>query len=469
MIVRRERERWATPRIARAEENVAAKIRTILDNESPLEEVNINTEGFARDQIEATELFKKSRLFILTGPPGTGKTYMLARLVEAMRGQLIEMCAPTGKAAKQISMSMEKTTGHKARTIHSLLCPQMNEETLEFEFIHGPKNPLPVDFLVIDEMSMVDIRLAESLFMALDNKTRILIVGDQYQLPSVGPGSVLRDMLAANVPNYELSEIKRNQGLIVKACHSIKNGIRPTPCTGRLDLEQGFNWRHVQSESTNEIMEIVKNLYTYAIPALEIADMQTVVLTISPMNERGDLSCEKMNKAIQEILKRDRVAVAGLEFSVGDKIVRLKNGLVTGQTIEKGVDDDPDECENQKVRIVNGDVGIVEAIEGNKIQIRFSNPERVVWLPKSDHNVKLAYCMTCHKMQGSEAKIVIMPMHKEFTYSPIMTNEWVYTAFSRAKIALITVGQFETIRSAMRKTGNDKRKTLLQRMIDRGE
>ena len=179
----------------------------------------------ADDQQAALIQALGKKVFILTGAPGTGKTFTLQRMIQEFeeRGLVVRLAAPTGKAAKR----MTEVIGRDATTIHRLLEPEPRQpRRAAFSFTRGIGNPIQAHVVVIDEFSMVDISLAASLMRALDRGTRLVIVGDHYQLPSVGPGSVLRDLLAAGVPSYELTEIKRNTGDIVQACHAIKDGRR---------------------------------------------------------------------------------------------------------------------------------------------------------------------------------------------------------------------------------------------------
>jgi exodeoxyribonuclease V alpha subunit len=464
---------WADADIHSAEEFIASCFRGIKPDESAT--VTVVTGGLASDQIAAAKLFETSPVFILTGAPGTGKTYTVARLVQALKGQNGLLCAPTGKAAKQMTNALRETCGGMAITIHSALGPEIDEETGEFSFAYGPGNELPYSYVVIDEFSMVDVRLGRQLLGALRSGTRILFVGDRHQLPSVGPGSLLRDMIAAGVPSFELTEIKRNEGRIVTACHAIKDGKTPTP-SEKLDLATGENWRHIEEDDPAAIMRIIESLYRVKIPLLGIVgDLRWDVQCIAPMNEKGSLSCKAINELVQGILNPNREAVEWLAFSVGDKVVRLKNAQVAGAMIEpeaeQGGDSEADRTVSSRrsdpntVRVVNGDLGTVTGIAKSDIIADLQAPARRVKLRRIGHELRLAYCMTCHKMQGSEAPIVILPLHKQFASSPIWTREWIYTAFSRAKVALITVGQLGTLRSAIDSVGNARRKTALQELL----
>lgn len=460
---------WASADIHAAEQYIASCFVRCKPDEKNAPKVA--TDGLAEDQIAAAKIFERSPVFILTGAPGTGKTYTVARFVQAMKDRSVLLCAPTGKAAKQMTSALEQTCGGTARTIHSALGPEVDEETGEFSFQAGPDEPLPAGAVVVDEFSMVDVRLARALLSALRPGTRILIVGDRHQLPSIGPGSLLRDLIAAGIPSFELTEIKRNSGRIVAACHAIKDGKTPSPSPS-LDLHAGENWRHIDADAPEEITAIIDSLYRTKLTASGIAgDLRWDAQSIAPMNERGSLSCKPLNELIQSILNPTRERHAFLPFSPGDKVVRLKNGEVKGQIIDDDAAATEDELRDAEgsragtVRVVNGDLGIVEQITKSEIIVTFSAPRRRAIIAIKDHQLRLAYCMTCHKLQGSEAPIVIMPLHRQFATSPLWTREWIYTAMSRAKLALITVGQLGTLSTGIAKIGNSRRRTHLKELL----
>ncbi|HSW44085.1 MAG TPA: AAA family ATPase, partial [Phycisphaerae bacterium] len=258
--------------LAGAEHYIAHKLTDMIRYTPDVDEIGfpaIDTDGLAGDQAEAVKAFRPASVFALVGAPGTGKTYTVARIVKSLRdaGRPVLLAAPTGKAAKQMTVALSETCGGEARTIHSLLEPQVDEDSGEFTFTRGEHLPLEAEIVVIDEASMIDVRLFRSLLKALPARCRLLIVGDHYQLPSVGPGAVLRDLLRASLPHVELKEIKRNAGLIVRACHAIKDGRIPRPAE-RLNLETGDNWRHIEVGDPESIKLVIHTLIGKAIPAL---------------------------------------------------------------------------------------------------------------------------------------------------------------------------------------------------------
>lgn len=453
---------WATTEIAEAEAYVAHKVQSLLKSNDAEKSIHVKTTDLASDQIEAARIFEQSRVMILTGSPGTGKTYLTARLIQALGNRNVALCAPTGKAAKQMGNALANTCGGQAQTIHKLLGPLPDYETGEFRFKFKPDNELSVQAIAIDEFSMVDVKLAEAVLGATQNGTRVLIVGDKHQLPSVGPGSVLRDLIAAGTPSFELTEIKRNTGRIVQACHAIKDGRSPEPAE-ELNLDTGDNWVHIEAETPEDVQAFIESMYREDLPEFGFRDLTWDVQTIAPMNDRGSLSCKGHNSLLQSILNPYRFPERKLDFSVGDKVLRTCNGEVEGRILRG--DKDKNDSESKTVMIVNGDLGIVREITKKHVVVDFMHPRRRAKLPRTSHSLKLAYAVTCHKMQGSEADVIILPIHSQFAGSPLWAREWIYTAFGRAKVALFTIGQLAALEPGIRRIGNTQRRTNLQRLL----
>ncbi len=375
----------------------------------------------------------------------THNTYTLRRIIEQFTAwnKLIALAAPTGKAAKR----MTEVIGMQASTIHRLLGPEPRtfKGELYFGFTRGINSPLPDDVLVVDEFSMVDISLAASLFRAVAPGTRVLIVGDHYQLPSVGPGAVLRDLLAAGVPSYELTEIKRNTGDIVKACHAIKDGLPAVP-SPHLDPEAGLNFRHIEESDPFVIQEIIRDLVTKRLP-MRGYDPVWDVQVLSPMNERTALSCLDLNVLLQGALNI-HPPVPGIPFRISDKIVQLKNEQINGEFV------------------VNGDLGEIKDINDAEIVVNFLYPDRLVRIKRKAHHLRLAYCMTIHRLQGSESPVIVFPVHS--CYGGFFNRELLYTGISRARDICITVGELHSLEAATGRVGNVRRITRLTELI-RGE
>ena len=398
----------------------------------------------------AIEMVKYNRISILTGGPGTGKTTTIKEILAWAEGAKLKIiqCAPTGKAAKR----MEEATGFASATIHRTLSAQMDNG--EFIFGYNEKCPILCDFIVIDEVSMVNNSLMASLMKAIDPaRTRVLIVGDQGQLPSVGAGAVLRDLLLAGVPHIELTEIHRNSGEIVKACHAIAGGQVYEP-SEILDPESGANLRHIEIDTPEKIHEVICKIVSERMPARGF-DPVWDVQVISPVNSRTILSCDGLNKMLQDELNplKTGQAKGDFLFREKDKVINIKN---------QGLED----IEKFPTYLVNGDMGAVISVNqgnGKKIEVRFLDPDRHVLLSKKKNDLLLAYACTCHRLQGSEAPVIIIPVHK--TLSWFCNRNWIYTAISRAKTICITIGQFRAIEAAINRKESMERKTMLRQKL----
>ena len=395
-------------------------------------------------QLQAVDMALAHGVSILTGGPGTGKTTTCRAIIDKLmlRGKRIGMCAPSGKAARRITES----TDHPAYTIHTLLGAAFDLDTGGFYFTYGPDSPLPFDYVIVDETSMVSIDLMASLIKATKEGSQILFVGDQDQLPSVGPGAVLRDMLISKViPHTELDIIHRNSGAIVRACHEIKHGRSFVP-PAALDLDAGDNLRHVEVKSEEKILEVIVDLVKERLPKYGFNPVWDIQV-IAPLRERTRLSCENLNTVLQDALNPVKGKIdeetggngtRKLKFRVGDKVINTKN------TNSK-----------EGEFIANGDIGEMTSEKG----VRFFSPDRDAEIGDGKLDLLLAYAITCHRFQGSESPVVIIPVHPSFGF--FVDRSWIYTAISRAKSICITVGYFSSIEKAIGRVGSNQRVTRL--------
>jgi len=445
-IVLRPGDRIALQGMYKAEKGASEALRRLIS--APVVPCSAPLDNLTPDQRGAVKAISGASVAVLTGPPGSGKTYTLARIVKGWKAagvRGIAFCAPTGKAATRMTESLADTLpGARASTIHRLLDPQPMPDG-SFSFGYGPDNQLELGGIVVDEVSMLDVNLAASLFGAVKTGTRLLLVGDVDQLPSVGPGAVLADMIGAGIPTARLDSIVRNAGQIVKACSDIRKG-KPFAWAERFDIDAGENLRHIKKVSGRDIIATIVALVD-KMPSLGF-DPFWDFQVLAPMNTRSQTSVAALNKALGDKLNPGPLP-KGLDFRVGDKVVRTKNALA--KTVDLGV-----------VEIVNGDIGIVDKIEGSEIVVSLVNPPRQVILPRLEHHLQRAFCMTCHKLQGSDAPVIAMPLHRSFGTFP--TREWLYTAISRAKTLCLTVGS-KGVALDMIARRAAKRRTMLKGLL----
>ena len=399
------------------------------------------------EQVSAVNMVKNSQVSILTGAAGTGKTTVIEEVIAWGKSErmTIACAAPSGKAAKR----MTEATGFPARTIHSLLAATMDGNGV-FHFSYGIGNHIDCDLIILDEVSMVSNSLMASFMRAIALDTTLLFVGDPNQLPSIQSGAILRDLLSSKVvPHVELKEVHRARGNIVMACNKIKDGIfydEPT----LLDVATGENVRHIECDSMEQIHSTIVQLVAHRMPC-HLMDPIWDVQVISPVNKKTILSCRDLNSSLQGKLNPapDFKPPKGCIFRPGDKVINTKN-----KTVDDGY-------------IVNGSMGTVRSIISEKKQmlVDFQDPEIQVRLPlgQKSNDLLLAYCITCHRYQGSQAPVVIVPIHSAFGF---FTNRaWLYTALSRGQHMVITVGQFAAIKKSIRTKAVFERNTRLSEKL----
>ena len=401
-------------------------------------------------QMIALEMIKNNKISILTGAPGTGKTWLLSEVLRwaESKGLTLALAGPTGKSSKQ----MQTATGHAASTIHRLLEPR--KALHGFIFTRNEEKQLnEYDMIILDECSMITNNLMADIVRAIDfNKTSLLMVGDHYQLPSIGAGAVLRDLINSRIiPVTELTEIQRNAGCVVRACHLIKDSKIYEPSEW-LDTKNGQNLRHLEVSSPEMIHHYIREIVTERMPSRGY-DPVWDVQVLSPTNKRTILSCDGLNTMLQKKLNSGNPAIDKYNFRVGDKIIQTKNEQIPNLVGEKEL-------------VVNGDIGLITEIDKSAklLMVTFFDPDRAVRIPMYDHNLLMAYCITVHRFQGSEAPVVIIPVHSSFNF--FVNRNWLYTAISRAKEICITIGQFSAIRQAIKTDMAIKRVTRLKEKLN---
>ena len=399
------------------------------------------------EQQQAVAMAMQHDISVLHGAPGVGKTYTLRTILDVeLQSGTVSQAAPTGKAAQQ----MQTATGYPASTIHRLLEPEFVRG--QFQFRRNASSPISAKTLILDECSMITNSLMASLLRAVDlNQTKLIMTGDNYQLPAVGAGAVFRDVIASGmVPSTELTEIQRNSGDIVRACHKIKDGRIYEP-SAKLVPQEGLNLRHVEITAQKSIQDAIKKIVCQRMPERGY-DPVWDVQVLSPTNKKTDLSCDALNLLLQAELNPNPPEDE-TQFRTGDKIIQIKNAKLKDNF-------------GRDVLVVNGDMGKVSGFRNNNILIDFLNPPRSVVVNKKINDLLLAYAITVHRFQGSQAPVIIVPVHSAFRF--FCDRCWIYTAISRAQDLCITVGEFGAVRQAIKHVTALNRITMLVEKLRAG-
>lgn len=440
------------PKLYRAESYAAERLGVLMQY-PPQQIVGIEDEiarverenGFtyAEKQKEAIRCALDKGMLILTGGPGTGKTTTLNAIIRILKehGEMVMLAAPTGRAAKRMS----ELTGEEAKTIHRMLQVDWDEKDMPV-FIRNDHNPLECDALVIDELSMVDAQLFEGVLRALPLGCRLVLVGDSDQLPSVGAGNVLGDLIASRLfPTVELKEIFRqaSQSLIVTNAHAIVQGEMPE--LGRVDSDFFFMRAADPAAAAETIVSLcsarLPNTYGYS----PMGDIQVLC-----PGRKGELGVYELNKKLQAVLnpednKKQQITANGLTLREGDKVMQTRNDYNLPWSREDGTAGEG---------VFNGDIGIILTIDKHAGNMVVLVDDRYV-LYELDHalrSLELAYAVTVHKSQGNEFPAVIIPVLG--TVPQLSYRNLLYTGVTRAKSTLILIGQPDNVR---RMVNNDKR------------
>lgn len=386
-------------------------------------------------QRAAVNMAAREPICIVTGGPGTGKTTIVRTLLDELAelgdDVRVALCAPTGKAAKRLAESTER----EAKTIHRLL----GFNPIERGFFHNARNPLAVDVVICDESSMIDVELFADLLEAIDpSTTRLVLVGDANQLPSVGPGAILADLVGtSSIPCARLTRVHRSaaESWICNSAPRVLDGLP-------LDLEDRDDFRYVEVDEAANVPRVVGNVLE------EYAGAQVLV-----PQKTGKAGTDAINAAVQE---RFNPSTGGAQWGrapnllrAGDRVIHVRN--------------------NYELGVFNGEVGTVASIDDDAGALFVEFPDRVgaVTYSKGDAmDLRLAYALTIHKSQGSEWPWVVVVVHN--THSFMLTRQLFYTAITRGKAGVVLVGNTKGIGNALKSERDKKRNTALAERI-RGE
>ncbi len=389
------------------------------------------------EQKSAVESSLNNKVTIITGGPGTGKTTIIRAIIESFEeeGIVVMIAAPTGRAAKRI----EEATSYQTSTIHRML--KISPETREF--IHNESNPLKADAIIVDEFSMVDTNVFYSLLKAIPVSAKLIIIGDKDQLPSVGPGNVLRDLIASDF--FKTIYLNRNfrqveNSLIIENAYRINSGIEPVYKSYSDDLDFVF----IKFSDTAVIPKKVEKIIEYYKEDFQFNSMSYQIL--SPIY-RGDAGIDNLNRIIQEKFNPNGLIynTVKLKLKKGDKIMQLKN--------------------NYEKEVFNGEHGIVKSFnkENGSLTVDYDGMF-VEYSGDEFDEITLSYAISIHKSQGSEYDyllLVLSPAH-----SVMLNKELLYTAVTRAKKKIFLISDEETVRKAVAKSTPGSRKTLLLKRLE---
>jgi exodeoxyribonuclease V alpha subunit len=417
-----------------AERGIAARIQRLAQGLPPWRPFDVDRAAawvqqrlaitLAPAQDQALRLAARGKFLVITGGPGVGKTTLLRAILAVLTAKGVgpNLCAPTGRAAKRLS----EVTGLEAKTIHRLL--EVDPRTGGFR--REEQHPLDCDLVVVDETSMVDVLLMNALLKAVPPRAAVILVGDVDQLPSVGPGQVLADIIASgSVPVVRLTEVFRQarESRIVTSAHRINEGLMPQlPAT-----EKSSDFYFIEAPDPEEAARVVLQVVKERIPARFGLHPSRDIQVLCPMN-RGGTGARALNVGLQALLNPTagpRIERFGSTFAAGDKVMQIEN------------DYDKD--------VYNGDIGFVETVdpEMGELIVEFDG-RRVTYAADDLDRLVLAYACTIHKAQGSEYPAVVIPISTQ--HFPMLQRRLVYTAITRGRKLVVLVGQVKALAIAVR-------------------
>jgi exodeoxyribonuclease V alpha subunit len=442
---------FLTP-LHRAEVGVATHLLRLLKGDLPWGQIDPSRatpwveqktrRTLSPSQRDAVAMALQSKVTVITGGPGVGKTTIVTSILQILQAKKmgVLLCAPTGRAAKRLT----EATGLEAKTIHRLL----EFEPTSMGFVHGPTNPLRGDLVVVDEVSMVDVVLMQQLLRAIPNNAAVLLVGDVDQLPSVGPGAVLADIITSErIPTVTLTEIFRQAATsqIIVNAHRINQGQMPL-----LREESSSDFYVIPADNPEDSQAKLLRVVTERIPQRfglhPIRDVQV----LTPMN-RGSLGARALNAVLQQALNPEatpRVTRFGWTYAPGDKVLQTVNDYTKD--------------------VFNGDIGRVARVDLEEGQVEIDFDGRIVTYDVGElDEVALAYAATVHKSQGSEYPVVVMPLATQ--HYPMLARNLLYTGVTRGKQLVVVIGQARALAIAVRNVRSVQRLTNLAARLRQGK